>query len=889
MDNQTKPLRILILEDVPTDAELAVAELKAAKLAFSFERVAKRTEFEQAFAAFKPDIVLADYNLPGYSGRDALIYSRSKYPQVPVIMVTGAMGDEEAIEMLKLGATDYVLKTRLVKLAPAVTRALAEQRNLIERARTEEKLRDSELRYRRLFESAKDGILILDAETGKIVDANPFILHLLSYTLEEISGKVLGEIGLFKDTTASLVAFEELQQKRYIRYEDLPLETKNGLRIDVEFVSNLYPVGERNVIQCNIRDITERKRVERVLREEQEFSDKMVQSLPDSFYLLDHQGRLLRWNRKGAELLGLSPEEMAKSNVLAFIHEEDRAGIAEKLKEAFAAGSATTEARVLMKNGVRNYHFAATKIETLLGENLIGIGVDITDRKRAEVALRESENTLRSVVENAPVRIFWKDRDLRYLGCNTLFAQDAGLTKPDELIGKTDFDLVWKDQAALYAADDKAVMESGKPKLRFEEPQTTPDGHEIWLRTSKVPLRDANQQVTGILGLYEDITESKRSEQALFRANRALKTLSAGNLALVRATSEDGLLHDVTNVLVEKGGYSMAAVYYTEDDAEKTIVSKVASGIEGSYYADIHLSWADTETNQLPLQKAIRSGTIQICHNIANDPAFKPWREVAQQRGYVANIAFPLSDGGKTFGGLSIYASEPNAFDANEVGLLEEMANDLAYGILMLRVRSEQQQSAATLRQSLEQFIGVIAGTLEARDPYTAGHQRRVAELATAIAREMQLPEAQIEGIRLAGLIHDLGKIQIPAEILSKPTKLSDIEFMLIKTHSQAGYEILKGVKFPWPIADIVRQHHEKLDGSGYPQGLRDEQILLESKIMAVADVVEAMSSHRPYRPALGIEAAFAEIARLRGSAYDAVAVDTCVALFRENKFQFSL
>ena len=189
------------------------------------------------------------------------------------------------------------------------------------------------------------------------------------------------------------------------------------------------------------------------------------------------------------------------------------------------------------------------------------------------------------------------------------------------------------------------------------------------------------------------------------------------------------------------------------------------------------------------------------------------------------------------------------------------------------------------LRESLEQSIQTIADTVEARDPYTAGHQRRVAELAAAIAREMDLPEEQVTGIHLAATIHDLGKIHIPAEILSKPSRLNAIEYMLIKTHPQDGYDILKNVKFPWPIADIILQHHERLDGSGYPQGLKGDAILLEARILCVADVVEAMSSHRPYRPGLGIDAALEEITSSRGIQYDPQVVDACVALFREKKY----
>ncbi|OQY40525.1 hypothetical protein B6228_01455 [Candidatus Atribacteria bacterium 4572_76] len=171
---------------------------------------------------------------------------------------------------------------------------------------------------------------------------------------------------------------------------------------------------------------------------------------------------------------------------------------------------------------------------------------------------------------------------------------------------------------------------------------------------------------------------------------------------------------------------------------------------------------------------------------------------------------------------------------------------------------------------------------VEAKDPYTAGHQRNVSQIATFIAREMKLPQDKIEGIRIASLIHDIGKISIPTEILSKPTTLSDIEFNLIKLHSQIGYDILKSIDFSYPVASVVLQHHERLDGSGYPNNLKGDEILLEAKIIGVADVVEAMSSHRPYRPALGINAALEEISKNKAILYDSKVVDACLKIFKK-------
>lgn len=195
------------------------------------------------------------------------------------------------------------------------------------------------------------------------------------------------------------------------------------------------------------------------------------------------------------------------------------------------------------------------------------------------------------------------------------------------------------------------------------------------------------------------------------------------------------------------------------------------------------------------------------------------------------------------------------------------------------------QRSYDKLRETLIVTVNALASTVEMRDPYTAGHQRRVTILACAIAEEMGLTEEQFDGLRLAGLVHDIGKFNVPVEILNKPGRISETEFNIIKTHPQAGYNLLKEIEFPWPVAQIVLQHHERLDGSGYPQGLKNGGIMLEAKILAVADVVEAMASHRPYRPALGIEVALEEITKNRGTHYDPTVVDVCSRLFTEKDF----
>jgi PAS domain S-box-containing protein len=255
-------LRILHLENDRHDAELVRETLATNSIIADVERVDCECDFVAQLEQNDFDLILADYSLPSFSGISALTIAQEKRPDKPFIFVSGTPGEEAAIETLKSGATDYVLKHSLQKLPLSVWRAMSEVEERIEHELADEAQEASELRYRRLFESAKDGILIIDADSGEIVDVNPYLVELLGFSKEELAGKELWEIGPFKDIVASKLAFAELQHQGYIRYENLPLETREGLIRQVEFVSNSYLAGESRVIQCNIRDITERKLAE---------------------------------------------------------------------------------------------------------------------------------------------------------------------------------------------------------------------------------------------------------------------------------------------------------------------------------------------------------------------------------------------------------------------------------------------------------------------------------------------------------------------------------------------------------------------------------------------------------------------------------------------------
>ena len=764
-------------------------------------------------------------------------------------------------------------------------------------------------------------------------------------------------------------------------------------------------------------------RARQALTESEEKFRRITATAQDAIILLDQEGRVVYWNPAAERIFGYSADEMPGRDAHTLLaptryHEDFHRGWAHFIAsgEGPAIGK-TLELSGLHKDGHEFPVELSVSALQIGGQwHAVGILRDITERKHDEEAIRASRDLLHSVIENIPIRVFWKDSELRYLGCNTLFAQDAGLARPEDLLGKDDFQLGWHDQAELYRADDQAVMDSDTPKLGFEEPQTTPDGHTLWLRTSKVPLHDADGKVFGVLGVYDDITEQRRiadalkrseaglveaqriahlgsweldftnnqltwsneiyrifeidpeafgasyeaflaaihpddratvdhaftehlqhrapydiahrllfgdgrikyvhercetiydgdravrslgtvqditeqklADLALQRLNHALRTLSAGNEVLVRAADETELLREMCRAIVENGGYRIAWVGYAEQDDAKAVRAMAQFGAGADYLDNLNITWDKNDSRgRGPTGTAIRTRRPALARDILADPAFAPWREDALKHGFAASIALPLLENEHCLGTLNIYAPETNAFDQAEVALLMELATDLAYGIVNLRIRGEQTQAGARLRESLVSTIRAIALTVEMRDPYTAGHQNKVADICVAIGKELGWSEDRLEGLRLGATIHDIGKINVPAEILNRPGRLSAPEFEIIKSHPQTGYEIVKDIAFPWPLAEMILQHHERLDGSGYPRGLKADAIIPEARILCVADVLDAMSSHRPYRAGLGKEAALAELERGRGTWYDPAAVDACLNLFRNNRSQTS-
>ena len=1010
------PLKILMLEDEPADAELMTRALTKAAMDFTAKRVDTREAFVDALETFAPDVLLLDCNLPGYDGAEALAHERRVHPEIPVVVVTGTIGDEAAVEWLKAGAKDYVLKSNLVRLPSAIERVIAVEEGIRARKSAERAVRESEAKFRSVVEQNVAGIAII-RDDGAIAYVNPYFAHLVGSTPPELIGRrlldfvpedekaaVVQQLGAqlsskapfvqhqsgitardghrievlinasqstFEGRPASIAVVIDITERRVaeaalyelrritdgilnsipvrvfwkdknLRYlgcnaalardagfaEPKDLVGKDDFQMGWRDQAELYRANDRKVIESGCpellieepqtsptgetltlltskiplrsvtgeiegvlgtyMDITDRKRAERALREEEMKFRGLVEQELAGIYIIAADGTLAYVNPYFAKMFGYAPEEVIGRPVLEFVAGPEKEAAREQIAAQISGQQASVQSvtKLLRKDGTPVDVLAHGSLATYQGRPAsIGVVLDISERTKAERQLAESELKLRTILEAAGEGILVADVEARnFVLANRAICEMLGY-RSEELLGLGVRDIHPPD--ALPSAERHfARIAAGESCVTIELPLKRKDASVFAASITASPVTLEGRLCA--VGIFSDITERKRAERALSRLNRIMKTLSSGNEALVRATSETELLNEMCRVIVETGGYRIAWIGVPQLDGEKSVKPVAWAGPAAEYFArSPKITWGDSPTGRGICGRAIRSGEPQTSQNSRTDPGMAPWSAGFEEYGLASAAGLPLKDDSGVFAVLAIYATEPDAFDADELKLLQELASDLAFGIRSLREHTARETLDRRWRASLEATVGAIASTVEMRDPYTSGQELRVAKLATAIAHRLSMSEHDVHGIYLAGIIHDVGKINVPAEILNRPGKLSKIEFQLIQEHPQAGYDIVKGVDFPWPIAQMVLQHHERLDGSGYPQGIKGGAMLREAKILAVADVVEAMMSHRPYRPALGIDAALAEIETNKGRLFDPEAVDACVALFREDGFHF--
>ncbi len=695
----------------------------------------------------------------------------------------------------------------------------------------DEALKRSEEKFRQLTEKTFVGIYII--QDSKMAYVNPSFAAIFGYSPEEITGK-LSPRELIHPEDLPLV-MKRLQErlggqteKTSIAYRGVK---KDGAIIFIEVYGMKIEHQGRPAVMGTLIDVTERLRAQNELKESENRYRTIVETTAEGIWSLDKDHLTVFVNERMASMLGYRVEEMLGRPGEDFMFEEDLPAHRKEMANRRKGIGGSYERRFRTKQGQTVWMIvSATALKNDGGgyEGSYAMFTDITQRKQAEEALRERESDLLEAQKIADLGSFSLDFSAGLFRTSKVMDEILGI---DENYNHTI--LGW---SALIHPDDRVrtmdyleneVIGRRQPAdveyriVRFHDNQIR------WIHSLGKITYGVDGQPAAVHGTSQDITGRRRAEETIRESEALFRTSFESSIAGISLVAEDGKFMRVNNQLSKILGYSH------EELAQKR-------------YNDI--TYPEDKDIGVAILEQMISGK----------------RENATfEKRYIRK------DGEVIWVFLSVSA-------------IRDKQNKFQYFVTYTQDITERKAAEGKLRNTVVGTVNTIALIVEARDPYTSGHQKRVADISVAIAQDLGLPDDAIQGIFFASLIHDLGKIQVPSEILSKPGLLTDLEFEMIKTHPKVGYELLKSIDFPWPIAEIVYQHHERLDGSGYPRKLKGEDVLVEAKIIGVADVVEAISSHRPYRPALGMDKALEEIKSKKGVLYDAKVVDSCVKVMKQ-------
>ncbi|HPN10192.1 MAG TPA: PAS domain S-box protein [Syntrophales bacterium] len=681
-----------------------------------------------------------------------------------------------------------------------------------------------------ILSSAGVGIYIV--QDGRFVYVSPLYQKLTGYSEKELIGThSLNYIHQEDRTMVREKAIRSLQTKSLEPYEYRFVKKHRKILWALETITPIIYDGERATLG-SFMDISHRKKVEEALQKSEENYRLLFESAGQGI-LIAKDETIQFANAALSEILGYPKEVITSRPFVTFVHPEDRSMLLNRHRMRLKGEIPENDYqfRVITSDGTIKWLQINARIISWNGVPAsLSFITDITDRRQAQEDLRASEEKYRTIIEQMEDGYFEIDLAGNYTFVNDAESNIVGYSR-EEMSGMNA--RCYLDGESLKRATQvyKASYKTGEPFKSLEVEIIRKDKTKGFNEISGAVIRDAGGKPVGFRGFTRDVTERKQAELRLQRSEERYRDIFENAQEGIYQTTCEGRFLMANQAMARILGYDTPEELL---DEQTDLARRI---------------YVNPEERTKVIEQVQREGVV---------------------RGQ--EIQFYRNDGRKIWISRTMRIVRD---EQNNEPYLEGIVEDI----------TEKKESVDRLRKALGGTVQAIASVVETKDPYTAGHQRRVADLARAMGTELGLSPDQIEGLRMAGIIHDIGKISVPAEILSTPRRLTPIEFSLIKMHSQSGYDILKDVDFPWPIARMVLEHHERMDGSGYPNGLTGNDILLESRVLAVADVVEAMATHRPYRPALGLEAALEEINLKKGILYDPDVVSVCLKLFHDKNF----